>query len=160
MFGFAFLMVPLYDAFCKLTGLNGKTSGSISNQTEFVVDNNRIVSIDFFADVSAGFPVNFRPLTKSMVVIPGKHYTVEYLAQNTSDKTIVGQAIPSVAPGLAAAHFKKLECFCFERQTFLPKQVVKMPVRFVIDSELDKAIVDVSMSYKFFRIEQKGENSG
>ncbi len=27
MFGFAFALVPLYDVFCEITGLNGKTSG-------------------------------------------------------------------------------------------------------------------------------------
>ena len=25
MFGFGYAMVPLYDAFCQITGLNGKT---------------------------------------------------------------------------------------------------------------------------------------
>ena len=25
MFGFGYAMVPLYDVFCKITGLNGKT---------------------------------------------------------------------------------------------------------------------------------------
>ena len=29
MFGFGYLMVPIYDVFCDITGLNGKT-GSIS----------------------------------------------------------------------------------------------------------------------------------
>ena len=27
MFGFGFLLVPIYDVFCEITGLNGKIKG-------------------------------------------------------------------------------------------------------------------------------------
>jgi len=30
---------------------------------------------------------------------------------------MAGQAIPSYAPMQSAAHFQKLECFCFKQQT-------------------------------------------
>ena len=29
MFGFGFALVPLYDVFCDITGLNGKTGGQV-----------------------------------------------------------------------------------------------------------------------------------
>jgi cytochrome c oxidase assembly protein subunit 11 len=45
--------------------------------------------------------------------VPGKFYTTSYIAKNNTDETIIGQAIPSVAPTDAALYFKKLECFCF-----------------------------------------------
>ncbi len=33
MFGFAFALVPLYETFCELTGLNGRTPGRPSDKT-------------------------------------------------------------------------------------------------------------------------------
>ena len=32
MFGFGYAMVPLYDVFCQITGLNGKTQRVVENQ--------------------------------------------------------------------------------------------------------------------------------
>ncbi|KAG1694888.1 Cytochrome c oxidase subunit 3 [Nymphon striatum] len=73
-----------------------------------------------------------------MEVVPGKLYTMNYYAENRSDETIIGQAVPSVAPGQAASHLKKLECFCFNNQEFKPKEPIEMPVRFFVDSEIGK----------------------
>ncbi len=151
MFAFAFAMIPLYDVLCEVTGLNGRTS-IIEREVDFIVDDKRSINIDFLAYVGSGFPVNFKPEINQMKVMPGKFYTINYIAENTSNEVIVGQAIPSVAPEKAALHFKKLECFCFDKQTFLPKEVAVMPVRFVVDPELSKSVFDISLSYQFFRI--------
>jgi len=32
MFGFGYAMVPLYDVFCDITGINGKTSRVVENK--------------------------------------------------------------------------------------------------------------------------------
>jgi cytochrome c oxidase assembly protein subunit 11 len=45
-FGFGFALVPLYDVFCELTGLNGKTSAAanvITTQTSG--DAHRVVAV-------------------------------------------------------------------------------------------------------------------
>lgn len=160
MFAFAFAMIPMYDVLCEITGLNGKTQDTASTKIDYVVDENRIIFVDFLANTANGFPVDFRPEIDKIEVIPGKIYTINYLARNTSDKVIIGQAIPSVAPEKAATHFKKLECFCFEKQTFLAKQEVKMPVRFIVDPALEASVAEISLSYQFFRLNSKGEKNG
>jgi cytochrome c oxidase assembly protein subunit 11 len=100
-----------------------------------------------------GFPVQFGPKVKSMEIIPGKFYTASYIAKNNTDETVVGQAIPSVAPTDAALYFKKLECFCFNRQVFKPHEEVEMTLRFVVEPEMDERIKDISLSYNFFKLE-------
>ena len=152
MFGFAFALVPLYDTFCDITGLNGRTSSSTYDGKPISVDNTRTITIDFLAATSPGFPVKFYPVTKKMTVTPGKMYTINYYAENRSDKVIIGQAVPSVAPGSAATHLKKLECFCFTNQKFEPKVPVEMPVRFFVDSDLDKDIKNITLSYNFLKV--------
>ncbi len=153
MFGFAFALIPLYTVFCEITGLNGKTNGiSYNPVTEYEVDINRKVTVDFLAATSPGFPVKFYPEVKKLEVIPGKMYTIKYVAENRSDTVITGQAIPSVAPGHAAQYFKKIECFCFTNQRFEPKEPVDMPVSFVVEPGLDKSVVNITLSYSFFKI--------
>jgi cytochrome c oxidase assembly protein subunit 11 len=63
---------------------------------------------------------------------------------------MVGHAVPSVAPGVAAQHFKKTECFCFTEQRFAGGEGRWMPVRFVVDPELPREIEEVALSYTFF----------
>lgn len=151
-FAFTFAMVPLYNIFCDVTGLNGKTSTEAYSGEVRKIDNDRIVSVDFTSFANAGFPIKFFPMVKRLDVVPGKLYTITYYAENRSNETIVGQAIPSVAPGLAATYFKKLECFCFSQQTFEPKKPIEMPVRFFVDSDLDKDIKNITLSYNFLKV--------
>lgn len=152
MFFFAYAMVPIYDIFCEITGFNG-TTGRVDSEQQYVVDENRKVEVGFFAMTMGGFPVQFGPKVGSMEVIPGKFYTATYIAKNNTDETVVGQAIPSVAPTEAALYFKKLECFCFNRQVFKPHEEVEMILRFVVEPEMDKRIKDISLSYNFFKLE-------
>ena len=152
MFFFAYAMVPIYDVLCDLTGFNGKT-GTVETEQVYDVDEKRMVSVSFFAATSPGFPVQFAPKVASMEVVPGKFYTTSYVAKNTTDEVIYGQAIPSVAPTDAALHFKKLECFCFIKQGFQPNQEVEMTLRFVIEPDMEERIKDVSLSYNFYKLD-------
>ena len=153
MFAFAFALVPLYDTFCDITGLNGRTNSNVyDGKIIGIVDKSRTITIDFLSATSPGFPVKFYPMTKKMDITPGKIYTINYYAENRSDEVIIGQAVPSVAPGEAASHLKKLECFCFNNQEFKPKIPVEMPVRFFVDSNLNKDITNITLSYNFIRI--------
>ena len=152
MFFFAYAMVPIYDVLCDLTGFNGKT-GTVETEQLYEVNEERVVSVSFFAATSPGFPVQFAPKVNSMEVVPRKFYTTSYIAKNTTDEMIYGQAIPSVAPTDAALHFKKLECFCFIKQEFKPNEEVEMTLRFVIEPEMEERIKDVSLSYNFYKLD-------
>ncbi len=152
MFAFAYAMVPIYDVFCEITGFNGTTS-RIQSEQQYVVDEDRKVGVGFFAMTMGGFPVQFGPKVESMEIVPGEFYTTSYIAKNNTDEVVIGQAIPSVAPTDAALHFKKLECFCFNKQVFEPHEEVEMSLRFVVDPALDRRIKDISLSYNFFKLE-------
>ena len=152
MFFFAYAMVPIYKVLCEITGFNGKT-GTVETEQLYEVNEERVVSVSFFASTSPGFPVQFAPKVASMEVVPGKFYTTSYIAKNTTDEMIYGQAIPSVAPTDAALHFKKLECFCFIKQEFKPNEEVEMTLRFVIEPEMEERIKDVSLSYNFYKLD-------
>ena len=112
MFGFGFALVPLYDVFCDITGLNGKTANSAATFQPMEVDKNRWVTVCFVATVNSDLPWKFKPLQKTMRFHPGELNQVSYLAENIATTDTNGQAVPSVSPGQAALFFDKTECFC------------------------------------------------
>lgn len=154
MFGFGFALVPLYDVFCDITGLNGKT-GRVEREQALSaqVDEARLVTVEFLGRANSDLPWEFRPMVHSVKVHPGAVTEVRYFAKNTTGHAIVAQAVPSVAPGQAAKYFNKTECFCFTRQTLEAGEAKELPLRFVVDPALPDDVVRVSLSYTFFPAE-------
>jgi cytochrome c oxidase assembly protein subunit 11 len=152
MFGFGFALVPLYDVFCDITGINGKTGRiELEQALSQTVDMDREVTVEFLATVHSDLPWEFRPVVKKIKVHPGEVTEVNYYARNMTNAVITGQAVPSLAPGLAAKYFSKTECFCFTRQALGPGEAKEMPLRFIVDPELPENVRTVSLSYTFFQ---------
>jgi cytochrome c oxidase assembly protein subunit 11 len=149
MFGFGYLLVPIYEVFCDITGLGGRTSNEAAT-VAVAPDMSRSVRVEFVASVNANGPWEFRPEVPSMTVHPGQMYTTTYWARNLRDLDVVGHAVPSVAPGTAARYFNKTECFCFTEQQFAPNEGRDMPVIFIIDPDLPAHVETVTLSYTFF----------
>jgi len=150
MFGFGFALVPLYDVFCDITGINGKTDGQYVSDKPIQIDTSREIKVEFLANLNDGMPWQFEPLTRSIRVHPGEASRIEYVARNKTDRDIIGQAIPSVSPGQAAAYFQKTECFCFTEQVLKAGEEKIMPVVFMIDPSIDEDVHEVTLSYTFF----------
>ncbi len=157
MFGFGYALVPLYRQICEALGINvlalsdvrsGIGAGGESRNTQ--VDLGRSVTIEF--DANARGPWDFKPAQRSVVVHPGQMTTVEYEFTNVQNRTMTAQAIPSYAPGNAAAHFTKVQCFCFSEWTLAPGETRRWPVVFVVDSKLPKDVTTITLSYTFFEV--------
>jgi len=160
MFGFGFALVPLYDVFCDITGLNGKTGRiELEEALSQQVDEDRLVTVEFLATVHSDLPWEFRPMVKRIKVHPGEVTEVNYFAINRTENLVAGQAVPSLAPGLAAKYFNKTECFCFTRQTLGPGESKEMPLRFVVDPQLPENVRTVSLSYTFYQAEPDAPDS-
>jgi cytochrome c oxidase assembly protein subunit 11 len=151
MFGFGYALVPLYDIFCEITGLNGKSATlSEVSAMPLKVDRSRTVTVEFAVNVS-GIPWQVdRPETVRLKVHPGEAMTVIYEAHSLTDVLSAGQAVPSVSPARAARHFRKTECFCFTRQELEPRESKLMPVTFVVDPALPKEVKTITLSYAVY----------
>jgi len=148
MFGFGFALVPLYEKFCEITGLGGRTGqAAAAGDVPMVVDASRLVTVHFDATVNSSLPWDFEPIEKTMQVNPGTLYETAYIAHNRSAQTVVAQAVPSVAPGLASLYFNKTECFCFTEQVLEPGESREMPVRFFVDPQLPAKNELITLSY-------------
>ena len=152
MFGFAFALVPLYEIFCEITGLNGRTSGEAASVAQIAEISDREVTIQFTAQVFRGMPWEFRPTENQMRVRVGEVNTTEYYARNRASGMVTGQAVPSVSPGHAAQYLHKVECFCFTQQHLEGDAEIDMPVQFYVDPDLPEDIGTLSLSYTMYRV--------
>jgi len=148
--GFGFALVPLYNVLCEATGLNGKTNAESARPAAVKVDKSRWVTVQFTGTVMPGLSWEFHPQQASIRVHPGEITRASYYAKNSTNQTIVGQAVPSITPGQAAQHFVKLDCFCFKQQALEPGAEKEMGLTFIISPELSKEVGTVTLSYAFF----------
>ncbi len=149
MFGFGFLLVPLYDVFCEITGFGGRTNTEAQIVAE-APDLSREIRIEFVTTTNEYAQFEFAADTDSMTVNPGKMYYATFTAKNLAGGKKVAQAVPSVAPNTAAEYFTKIECFCFESQEFVADEERAMPLQFIVNPDLPEFVDTITLSYTFF----------
>lgn len=152
MFGFGFVLIPIYKQICELTGVNVLTNkdDKITVPENSQIDKSRYVTVEFDANTTG--PWRFRPVVSSMKVHPGEMSQVLYEVVNSQPRKMDAQAIPSYAPQEATPFFKKVECFCFKQQTLGPNEARQMPVVFFIDPKLPQNVKTITLSYTFFEV--------
>ena len=154
MGGFGYALVPLYKHICEALGVNvlslGENGGKRERPANTQVDTSRSITIEF--DANAHGPWDFKPAVASVQVHPGEMATVMYEFRNKQTRAMAAQAIPSYAPHQAAAHFNKIECFCFNEYTLQPGEAKQWPVVFYVDSKLPKDVTTITLSYTFFEV--------
>ncbi|WP_250460559.1 cytochrome c oxidase assembly protein [Microbulbifer litoralis] len=149
-----FVMPPLYDAFCEITGLNGKT-GEKYEAVPAAVDTGRLVKVQFVASNNENMPWGFKPSVTTMKVHPGEAMDTVFLAHNPTRRDMVGQAIPSLVPFETAQYFHKTECFCFNQQTLKAGESAELPLRFIVDPDLPRGVNTITLSYTLFDVTER-----
>ena len=152
----AFASVPLYRAFCQLTGFDGtplraaKAPGAVAGS----------IGVRFDANVDPKLAWRFEPVQNQVRVAPGARTTIYYEAKNLTARPITGLAVWNVTPDTVGQYFNKIQCFCFTEQTLQPGESVKMPVVFYVDPKVrqddsTKAIDEITLSYTFYPVESR-----
>ena len=153
MTGLAFASVPLYRAFCQVTGFGGTPQradlapGAVSGQ----------IGVRFDANIDGALPWTFKP-AETVRIHPGARTTIYYDSANLAARPTTGRAVFNVSPVQAGAYFSKIECFCFTEQTLKAGEKVRMPVVFFVDpkirtDEATKDIDEITLSYTFYPVE-------
>ncbi len=157
MFGFGFALVPLYDVFCEITGLNGKVDTARPAQAPqgVRVDASRTVRLELLAQAPDGGRVAIEPAAPFMELHPGELRVAKFRARNLGAEAVVVRAVPSVTPGLAAEHLRKVQCFCFDEQRLAPGEVRDFVVVFYLDPALPEDIRTVSLGYTVFEVRRQ-----
>jgi len=151
MVGAAYASVPLYKAFCQVTGYDGTVRKADVAPTQVL---GKTLNIRFDANVR-DLPWDFAALQTTQTVKIGETKVAVFRVTNHSDKAITGRAVFNVTPEQAGAYFEKLSCFCFTDQTIQAGQTVEMPVLYFVDPQFAKEfetrnMKEVTLSYTFY----------
>lgn len=159
MFVFAiWIMPPIYDVFCEITGLNGKTGGPYT-AVAAEIDTSRSITVQFVATNNQGMPWEFQPTINSVKVHPGEETQVTFFARNVTGKDMIAQAIPSLVPFKAVEYFHKTECFCFNQQPLQAGTSAEMPLKFIVDQDIPKQVHTITLSYTLFDVTEQLKDS-
>ena len=151
MVGAAYASIPLYRAFCQVTGFDGTVSRAKAAPAATL---QRTMTVRFDAN-TRDLPWDFRAEQTAQEVRLGETKLAFFKVVNTSDKLVTARATFNVVPEQAGPYFKKLQCFCFTDQTIGPRQSVDMPVLYFIDPKYAEDFEtrnkkEVTLSYTFF----------
>jgi len=150
MFGFGYALVPLYEAFCRVTGFGGKTDIITESAAQKAIAGNREIEVTFTSHSHTSLPWEFKPITKKLNLKLGELQDAKFYVKNYSNRPITGMATFNVTPPRAGFHFKKTDCFCFTKQVLEAGEEQEMAVRFMLDSEMPDDVHELTLSYTFF----------
>ncbi|MBB4211448.1 cytochrome c oxidase assembly protein subunit 11 [Rhodothalassium salexigens DSM 2132] len=159
MVALSFAAVPLYQAFCQVTGFGGTTQrGEAASRP--VLD--RTIKVRFAANTDRAMPWDFQPIQGSQTIRIGANGLAFYEAHNPTGQAITGTATYNVTPFKAGQYFAKVDCFCFTEQTLTAGQRMDMPVSYYIDPAIARdpnldGVEEITLSYTFFVDERATE---
>ncbi len=159
MFGFGFLLVPLYDIFCAVTGIRAPIEQVAESEIGSSDVASRSVTIEMIANRNNSAPYQFKPNESIKVVVTGNIYETTYMAQNLMNQDLTATAAPDIRPVEAAKYFKKIECFCFTPQEFGPEETKDMPIRFLVSKDLPEHIDRITLSYTLYATPKVANNN-
>jgi cytochrome c oxidase assembly protein subunit 11 len=157
-FAFAWASIPLYRVVCAKIDPGGSSwfSTSVADETyeDVEVDESRTIRVSFTTEVNSRLPWKFERTDPSVEIHPGEKTLTKFIAKNLDqNQDVVGQAVYDINPPQAAAHFRKIECFCFTEQPLAAGEEAEMPLYFWFDPDLPEDITDIKIAYTFFNLD-------
>ena len=151
MTGAAYAAVPLYKAFCQMTGFDGATRKA-ERAPDTVLDRKLLIRFDTNV---RDLPWTFTAEQSSQSLKIGETGLAFFKVTNNSDKPITGRATYNVVPEQVGPYFQKLQCFCFSEQTIGAGETMEFPVIYFVDpkfadDEDTKGKQDITLSYTFW----------
>ncbi|MED5510834.1 MAG: cytochrome c oxidase assembly protein, partial [Pseudomonadota bacterium] len=107
------------------------------------------------ANRNDNLPWGFSPEQEEIKLTVGERNQTHFSVNNSYDRAVVAQAIPSVSPPQAADYLNKIECFCFQRQPLAAGEAKQFPLVFFIDPALPEEINKLTLSYTLFDISER-----
>lgn len=152
MVGFTIALVPLYDVFCQVTGLNGRAASQPQAFASGEVDESRYVTVQFITRKGSGLPWRLEALDSQIRVHPGQAYEVDFVFSNYGKSAYRGRAVPSVSPGEASLYLRKVTCFCFQEQRLEAGERVQLPLVFQLSHDLPESVHTVTLAYTLYPV--------
>ena len=155
---FTLALIPLYQVFCDVTGLNGRSSGLSQAADSELLNSQPGVGaeydIQFVTQTGTGLALEFKALESSQVIQPGGRKQVMFRFRNLSDQMLVAKAVPSVSPAAASRHLLKIECFCFQELEFAPFEQKDIPLIYFLSAAVPDDFRRLTLAYNLYQVDR------
>ena len=137
MAGLSFAFIPFFRMLCETSNFGGvaQIAESLDRITTMERVEDRLIRVQFGADMPSSMQWKFKPLQDEIYVNPGETALAFFTAKNPTERPIVGISTYNLVPFQAAYYFNKIQCFCFDEQILNPGEEVDLPVFFFIDPD-------------------------
>ncbi|MFC3679870.1 cytochrome c oxidase assembly protein [Bacterioplanoides pacificum] len=156
---FTVSLVPLYQVFCDITGLNGRNS-ALTRASEIPVlmhGQGETKQVSFVTHAGNGLAVSFSSLQPQQQAAPGGKYQVMFRFRNLSNKPQRVRAVPSVSPAQASQHLLKIECFCFQEMMLAAGEVKDVPLVYFLSAAFPADIASLTLAYTLFPVSPEAD---
>ncbi len=169
-----YLAVPLYAAFCSVTGFGGtvKREVDVTNLNDYMSRTAHIsadapplrtVTVRFSSNVHSSMDWDFVPEQREIKLRIGDTALAFYRAKNNMSEPFTGVSTYNVIPPQAGLYFNKIQCFCFDEQRLRAGEDMDMPLFFFIDPAMADdwrldGIENITLHYSFFPAADEGDD--
>ena len=113
------------------------------------------ISINLLTSVHPKLSWHFKPVKPKINIKPGEVITVEYIVENFGNEKTTGIATFAYFPNQLGNYISKINCFCYDAQTLLPKEKSKFTLVLLINPEVTKdsktkTIKEATIQFTFF----------
>jgi len=120
-------------------------------------NNQKIITLNLETKVEENLSWNFSTINNSMEVKIGQLYKIDFNVENYGSIKSSGKAIYNVRPKLLKKYFVEIDCFCYKKQTLLPREKSTYSITFYIDPKIlsdlkPKDIKGINIYYTFLNI--------
>ena len=114
-------------------------------------NNNQRISAKLITSVHKDLPLEFKTDKNLIILKPGEVKTINYYVRNLSEKKITGMATFQVYPPELKDYMTKMNCFCYEEQTFKVGEKEKYALVLLVDPNVTKNINEAIIQFIFFK---------
>ena len=114
-------------------------------------NNNQRISAKLITSVHKDLPLEFKTDKNLIILKPGEVKTINYYVRNLSEKNITGMATFQVYPPELKDYMTKMNCFCYEEQTFKVGEKEKYALVLLVDPNVTKNIKEAIIQFIFFK---------
>ena len=114
-------------------------------------NNNQRISAKLITSVHKNLPLEFKTDKNLIILKPGEVKTINYYVRNLSEKKITGMATFQVYPPELKDYMTKMNCFCYEEQTFKVGEKEKYVLVLLVDPNVTKNIKEAIIQFIFFK---------
>jgi len=156
MFGFGFVLIPIYRVMSNVYGFGGENhredEAKLASQREHAmragVDKTRTINLQFEVIDNSALQVEFRPMQRQFDVHPGELREVNYYLRNLSGHELQVQGLASVTPDIGARYLVSMGSMCCRPIALKAGQGRMLAVKVVIDPDVPARIQVLTLSYR------------